>query len=133
MEPGTVSSPPFATRPPTQPTQMLTRTRTTFVSPLAGVVASGLVVSTLTSLLLPLFLPNHLEKSIHPYLLAAYPIRPTPRRKMRILPPFSTFMAIVLPNPLYGRISSCGRFSIGICGCQSLYTVLCASAPPIVF
>src|SRR5271157_3437083 len=32
MEPGVVSRSPFATNPPTQPTQMLTRTRTAFAS-----------------------------------------------------------------------------------------------------
>ena len=59
MEPGAVSSPPLATRPPTQPTQIFTRTRTCVAfrwSPAAG---SGLEVSTAAARGVAVLDPNH--------------------------------------------------------------------------
>src|SRR5512140_167652 len=95
MEPGAVSRPPLATRPPTQPTQMLTRTRASLdPDELDTGIASGFDVST-GSAAAPLDSrpPVTLERLTTPYLLSAYATRPRPTRKIRIQPPFSIFTA----------------------------------------
>lgn len=70
MESGTVSSPPFATRPPTQPTHTFTRTRTSGSLSLddAG-INKGFEASTVSPLPEEELLPVNLLKSMMPYRL----------------------------------------------------------------
>src|ERR1017187_10981123 len=68
IDPAAVSSPPLATRPAAQPTQMFTRTRTWLqLESEAAATGKGLEVSTLSTLSRPEREPNHFRKSTIPY------------------------------------------------------------------
>src|SRR5262245_15741183 len=124
MDPDAVSSPPLATRPPTQPTQMFTRTRTSFDSLLEVAAAeSGCVVSTLAEE--PEEdddedLENSELRSTQPMYFRPKANRPSPTRKRMIQPPFSIFTAMA-------RFRSAGAKG------PPCYAVLCVSVPPMVF
>src|ERR1700746_3594433 len=69
IESGCVSRPPFATRPPTHPTQTLTRTLTSasLLEEEAG-IRRGLEASQASPLAVPPLLPGmHLFKATNPY------------------------------------------------------------------
>src|SRR5437763_11212011 len=96
MDSVAVSSPPLATRPPTHPTQMLTRTRTSFFSGVPdGGRARGFDGSIGAAGVLFEREPKTEPKSTTPYLWRLYPTRPRPMMKIRVQPPFSIFTAIV--------------------------------------
>lgn len=105
MESGAVSSPPFATSPAAHPTQMLTRTRTSFACAVLAVGrASGFDVSTFPAVGPPCD-PNQLPMFSTPYLLRLYPTRASPIRKIRSQPPRSILTAINASSKVSGRSS----------------------------